>query len=70
MSEHEHLPQLSVWPVVLALGVTLILAGVISSWIVSLVGVALLLFSIWSWTQENRILSLDNEADAEEVQHE
>jgi hypothetical protein len=70
MSEHEHLPQLSAWPVVLALGVTLILAGVISSWIVSVVGIALLLFSIWNWSQENRILSPDDEAEAEEVQHE
>lgn len=69
MSEHEHTPQLSVWPVLLALAVTMILAGVISSWIVSVVGVALLLFSIWNWSQENRLISHD-ETESQEVGHE
>lgn len=49
-----HLPAPSYWPIVLAFGLTLIAAGVVSTIIVSIVGVIVLLVAIAGWTLENR----------------
>ncbi len=49
-----HMPRPSLWPLVLAIGLTMIMAGVISTLWVSLLGLGLLLIAIWRWTQENR----------------
>lgn len=65
MDEHPeiHLPAPSYWPIVLAFGMALIAIGVVSSIIVSIVGVVVLLVSIAGWTLENR-------AAGKEAQHE
>lgn len=53
---HEvHLPAPSYWPIVLAFGLALIAAGVVSTIIVSIVGIVVLLVAITGWTLENRV---------------
>jgi len=56
MDEHPeiHLPAPSFWPIVLAFGMALIAVGVVSTIIVSIVGVVVLLVAIAGWTLENR----------------
>jgi len=49
-----HLPSPSYWPIVLAFGLALIAVGVVSTIIVSIVGVVVLLVAIAGWTLENR----------------
>jgi len=65
MNEHPdiHLPAPSFWPIVLAFGFSLIAIGIVSSIIISLIGVVVTLFAITGWTLENR-------ADAQEERHE
>jgi hypothetical protein len=48
------MPSPSYWPILLAASVTLIAAGVLSTWILSLVGVVGLIASIVGWVLENR----------------
>jgi cytochrome c oxidase subunit 1 len=60
-----HLPKPSYWPIVLALSVLLIAAGVVFSWILSLVGVISLLAALVGWTLENRTRSIVEEIDHE-----
>jgi cytochrome c oxidase subunit I len=49
-----HLPSPSFWPIVLAFGLALIAVGVVSTIVVSIVGVIVLLVAIAGWTLENR----------------
>lgn len=56
-----HLPQPSWWPIVLALGVLLIALGVVFTWIIGLLGVAVLLGAIIGWTLENRTTPVHQE---------
>jgi len=56
-----HLPDPSYWPIVLAAGIALIAVGTVSNFIVSIVGIIVLLVSIGGWAMENR---------AEEAHHE
>jgi cytochrome c oxidase subunit 1 len=49
-----HLPSPSFWPIALAFGMALIAVGVVSTIIVSIVGVVVLLVAIAGWTLENR----------------
>jgi len=49
-----HLPGPSYWPIMLAFGLVLISIGVVSNFIVSIVGVIVLLVSVGGWTLENR----------------
>ena len=49
-----HLPSPSYWPIVLAFGLALIAIGVVSSFVVSVVGLIVMLVSIAGWTLENR----------------
>ena len=71
---NEHTPQLSIWPVLLALALTLMISGILSTWIVSVIGIALLLFSVYGWTQENRasseIMTEPLETEMEDPRHE
>ncbi len=57
-----HVPGPSFWPIVLAGGLVLIAIGVVSSFIVSLVGILVLLTAIGGWAMENRA---EEEADHE-----
>ncbi len=56
MEEHHdiHVPGPSYWPIVLAAGLALIAVGVVSSFVISLVGVIVLLVAIGGWAMENR----------------
>ena len=70
MDEHSHEsnPPISVWPFLLAIGITLMVSGVVTSLIVSLVGVVFLLVALGGWIQETRLFGQD-EADSEEEAH-
>lgn len=57
-----HLPQPSFWPLALALSVLIIAIGILTSLIISLIGVILLIGSIVGWTFENQ-------ADDQEASH-
>ena len=48
------LPQPSYWPITLAVGLLLIGVGIVSTVILSLIGVIILLVSIAGWVRENR----------------
>jgi cytochrome c oxidase subunit 1 len=50
-----HLPSPSYWPIALAFGMALIAIGVVSTIILSIVGVVVMLVAIAGWTLENRV---------------
>ena len=54
MSEHEHLPSPSVWPMTLAGGVTLVAFGVVTAFALSLLGAVLMAWGLYAWIQELR----------------
>jgi cytochrome c oxidase subunit 1 len=55
MNEHDfHMPQPSFWPLVLAFSIMLIAIGILSTLIISAIGIILLLVAIFGWTFENR----------------
>jgi cytochrome c oxidase subunit 1 len=60
-----HMPPPSFWPIVLAFGLTLIAIGVIFGFVISLLGVIVLLVAIAGWTQENRRIAASEEAHHE-----
>jgi hypothetical protein len=62
---HETNDPVSIWPILLAAGLSLLLAGVVYSPIISIIGLVLLLVSIAGWTQENRVMALQ-EVEVEE----
>jgi hypothetical protein len=43
------LPVPTPWPMVLALGITLVIAGMVTHWVISLLGLVLLLRSMVGW---------------------
>jgi len=49
-----HLPQPTVWPAVLASGMTLLAWGVITNYAVSAAGAILFAIAAWGWVQELR----------------
>lgn len=52
--EAAHLPQPSPWPLVLAGGITLLLFGVVSSYVFSALGVFLIVWALAGWMGELR----------------
>lgn len=54
MEQHFHLPDPSYYPIVLAFGVVLIAVGVLSTPVISGIGLAIILIAVAGWTQENR----------------
>ena len=56
MDDHPdiHLPAPSYWPIVLALAMTLVAAGLVFNVFLSMVGVIGILAAIAGWTWENR----------------
>ena len=56
MKEHPdiHIPPPSFWPFLLACGLVLIAIGVVSIFIVSILGVIVLLIAVGGWAMENR----------------
>jgi len=65
---HEHNPQISVWPLVMAFAITLIVIGIMATWIIALVGIAALIVVVFGWAGENR--SADLAAHLVEIEHE
>jgi hypothetical protein len=57
-----HLPPPSFWPIVLAAGVLLMAVGMVSTSIISVIGIVVVLAAIVGWTWENRSLGMDEEA--------
>ncbi len=49
-----HLPAPSLWPAVLAAGITLLLFGVVAGWPFSLVGALVMVVALAGWVGENR----------------
>jgi Cytochrome c oxidase subunit IV len=49
-----HLPEPSIWPMVLAVGVTLLLFGVVTTLVFSIFGALLMVTSTHGWIQELR----------------
>ncbi|MDD5370701.1 MAG: cytochrome c oxidase subunit 4 [Anaerolineaceae bacterium] len=68
----QHLPKPSIWPILVATGITLMVAGVLSHWLVSAAGIILLIVSVGGWTQENREQARDTDEPEpdEEAAHE
>lgn len=68
----EHTPQLSIWPMLVGLALTLMAIGVLATWIIAVIGIVLLLFSLWMWVEENRLTGAQHtrEVLAEEQPHE
>lgn len=49
MTGEIHLPAPTAWPFVLALGIALMMAGLVTHWAVSLLGILLALRAAWGW---------------------
>lgn len=47
--EHEGLPEPTYWPAVLAFGITLIFWGILTSWIISGVGLIVFAVALTGW---------------------
>jgi hypothetical protein len=55
VEEHPvHLPPLSIWPVTLALGITITGAGVITTLPITIAGIIISIIAIIYWVQELR----------------
>jgi cytochrome c oxidase subunit 1 len=52
MTGHIHMPPNSVWPAVSALGMTMLLSGIVFGWAVGIPGLLLMFFGIYSWAFE------------------
>jgi hypothetical protein len=65
-------PTTSIWPIILAAGIALIVTGLLFSLFLSLVGVILVIFALAGWTQEVRTLApfMEQPEDGEETGHE
>jgi hypothetical protein len=50
----EHLPPPTFWPAGLALGITLLFWGLVSSWVILGAGVGLLALALAGWIKELR----------------
>lgn len=68
----ESNPPISFWPLLLAFGLTLMVAGVVTSLIVSLVGLLVLLAALVGWVQESRLFGLEESEteNEDEASHE
>jgi hypothetical protein len=53
-AEVVHLPGPSYIPVVVALGLTLIIAGIVITWIISIIGAIIFLVATVRWIRETR----------------
>lgn len=53
-AEHIHLPPPSIWPVTMALGIALAAAGLVFTTLVSILGMLMMAWALFSWIQELR----------------
>jgi len=56
-----HIPPPSFWPIISAGGLVLIAIGVVSSFVVSILGIIVLLIAVGGWAMENRAKEADHE---------
>jgi hypothetical protein len=69
MTEQQHdlppipAPEPSFWPIVLAVGVVMMAAGMLWTPVVTALGLAVLLIAIAGWTQENRVRPQEEDTD-------
>jgi hypothetical protein len=66
----HHGPVVSFWPILVAVGISLLIIGIISSVFISIVGLVVLLFSLAGWTQENRDQPHPEEAEDQDQEGE
>ncbi|MFI4920919.1 MAG: cytochrome c oxidase subunit 4, partial [Gammaproteobacteria bacterium] len=52
MTGEIRLPAPTVWPLVLALGITLLITGMVTHWVISALGLVLTLRGAWGWAFE------------------
>jgi hypothetical protein len=52
--EPVHLPGPSYLPVIVAAGVTMIVAGVVVLWLISVAGALITLYAVLRWTRDTR----------------
>src|SRR5690242_15386856 len=50
--EHEHLPEPTYWPAVMAFGITLLVWGIVTTWIITVVGVVIFALALVNWIGE------------------
>ncbi|MBO0880970.1 MAG: cytochrome c oxidase subunit 4 [Mycobacterium sp.] len=50
----EHLPSPSVWPFTVAGGVALLGFGLLTTWAISVLGVAFMVWGLYGWVQDMR----------------
>ncbi len=67
---HEGMQERSKWPILLAVAITLLAVGIVSSLVITVLGILLLLFSLGGWTQENRSLAQRYALEEEEEEGE
>ena len=53
-TEEVHLPGPSYLPVWTAFGITVALVGILLSWVICVIGVAILLVAVFRWIRETR----------------
>jgi uncharacterized membrane protein len=53
-TEQVHMPEPSYLPVVTAFGITLMLVGVVLSWIITIIGAVFFLVALVKWIRETR----------------
>ena len=64
--KHIHMPSPSYWPILVALGLPIVAYGIIFSRWLSIIGVALLLLSLFGWALEP---SVADDADYDSPEH-
>lgn len=54
LPQPDHIPEPTYWPMVLALGITLIMWGVVTTFLMSLVGLLMFIVALVGWINEMR----------------
>jgi hypothetical protein len=69
-STNESNPPVSIWPIILAAGLALAIAGVVTHLVVSILGILLLLVALGGWMLENRSLGFGEISESDEHDNE
>jgi hypothetical protein len=66
-----HLPAPTAWPIVLALGISLVIAGMVTHWVISLLGLLMVVPGVVGWFSEvfpeEHLVYVDVHADVVEI---
>ncbi|NJK79891.1 MAG: cytochrome c oxidase subunit 4 [Chloroflexaceae bacterium] len=55
---HAHLPDPSIWPIIIALGISVLLTGIVINLLVILIGLAIFAFGLGGWIYQDIMVSL------------